>query len=239
MGDEEQKSIELQRLEFEREKHRDEIQLKCRELELRAAQERRSSWHSPLFLAVAAAIIGLLSNAVVAWLNGSSQRELEDKKAEAARIIEALKTGDPDVAAENLNLLVEAGLVRESANDIRAYLKKRNPGEGARLPVAVIDTTTSGAPSQPSTNSQYCDKYLKDSAPSDAPQFCRIGYAFGFNRDRHLAEWVIYRISADRPNPRRQRVGDRWYFDLELPVEAQAGDGATEHMLIMNGTVGN
>lgn len=145
MSSEEPQNIELLQLELEREKHRDEIQFKRDELELRRAEEQRAKWHSPLLLAVIAAIIGLLSNAAVAWLNGSSQRELEDKKAEAARIIEALKTGDPDVAAENLKLLVEAGLVRESAGQIRTYLQNRKVGEGARLP-AVSENPAASTP---------------------------------------------------------------------------------------------
>lgn len=146
MSTEEQKSIELLQLEFEREKYHDEIQLKRQELDLRKAEVERARWQSPLTLAVIAAIIGLLSNAVVAWLNGSTQSELEKTKAEAARIIEALKTGDPDVAAENLKLLVEAGLVRESANEIRSYLRSRNPGQGARLPVATAEASTPSTP---------------------------------------------------------------------------------------------
>ncbi len=61
-------------------------------------------------------------------------RELERQKAEGARILQALKTGDPDQAAENLQLLIETKLIQESADAIRLYLANRQPGEGASLP---------------------------------------------------------------------------------------------------------
>jgi len=138
--EEEQKQLEILKLEFDRGKHRDEMLLKREELEVRKTETLRARWQSPLFLAVVAAIFGLFSNAAVALLNGKSERDLEDKKAEAARIIEALKTGNPDVAAENLKLLVEAGLVTDSASKIQAYLNNRQPGEGAQLPVATAAT---------------------------------------------------------------------------------------------------
>ncbi len=137
--------LEQAKLDFEKVKHRDEISLRERELELNLKQSQQSAWRSPMFLAVIAGVVGLLSNALVALLNGSFQRtlekgrsvatqNLEKQKAEAERILEALKTGDPDKAAANLDLMVRTGLVTSGAEKIQEYLDHRKPGEGASLP---------------------------------------------------------------------------------------------------------
>jgi endonuclease G, mitochondrial len=219
-------SIERLRLEFEREKHRDELQLRLRELQLKEREAQRSTWHSPLFLAVIAALVGLFSNAVVAVLNGRLQRDLEQQKAEAARVIEALKTGDPDIAAENLQLLVDAKLIRESADDINRYLQTRLEGEGAQLPIEDSSDIRrpNREPIQLTTNPRFCDQYLKFGAPAAEKRFCRVGYAFGFDTKRRLATWVIYTVRSDRDAPPRQRTGtEDWYFDREISQESQAG----------------
>ncbi len=222
--EDENPEVDRLRLEFDREKHRDDLEFRYKELSLRELKERRAVWHNPLFLALLAAIIGLLSNATVAWFNGRSQRVLEDKKAEAVRILEALRTGDPDVAAENLTLLVEAGLVSEHAAEIRSYLANRQPGEGARLPATTALPSPSKlfAPFGLSTDSRHCEEYLRYGNPGGTA-FCRVGYAFGFNPRRRLADWVIYRLAANRKNPPRPRDGEQWYLDPEIPAAFQAG----------------
>jgi DNA/RNA endonuclease G (NUC1) len=147
MSDQSSKDADIERatLALEREKHRDELALRNRELDFKLAEQRKSVWRSPLFLAVVAGFVGLLSNALVALINGESERalerekaaatsKLERQKAEAGRILEALKTGDPDLAAANLELLLKTRLLTEEADSIAAYLKARKPGEGASLP---------------------------------------------------------------------------------------------------------
>ena len=137
-------TIEKDKLKFDREKHHDEIALRNRELELKQAELRKSHWRSPLFVAIVAGVVGLFSNAVVALINGNSQRSLEREKAtatrilaqqntEADRILEAIKTGDPDKAATNLMLLVKTDLISKKTN-IEQYLKDRKEGEGPSLP---------------------------------------------------------------------------------------------------------
>lgn len=127
--------IDTARLEFERERHRAELALKQREQELRFEFERKQHeeelafkqadlafrqssdngvWGNPMLLAVAAGVLGLISNAVVTLVDGIENRALEHQKSEATMILEALKTGDADEAAQNLNLLVETGLSRST-----------------------------------------------------------------------------------------------------------------------------
>ena len=53
--------------------------------------------------------------------------------AEAAWILEAIRTGNPDRAADNLEFLLKAGLLDNAK--LECYLKERQPGKGPALPV--------------------------------------------------------------------------------------------------------
>ena len=61
-------------------------------------------------VAVIGAALAAAGNAFVAGLNGVFQRQLEAQKAEEARILEMIKAGDPDRAANNLKYLLQDGL---------------------------------------------------------------------------------------------------------------------------------
>ncbi|GAA5507975.1 hypothetical protein [Novipirellula caenicola] len=132
-------------IKLKREKHRDDVDIRLRELRLRQADEQQRRWRSPLFVAALAGVLGLFGNAIVALINGSSERsvsienarvqqEIADLTAEADRILEAIKTGDPDAAAENLKLLLQTNLVKDDNDNIQSYLDTRQPGKGASLP---------------------------------------------------------------------------------------------------------
>src|SRR4051794_1441434 len=104
-------------MDFEREKWQTEVEFRQRELDLRereqdrlAAETRRSRWWNPLFIAIVGATIAAIGGAVVSWLNGTAIQQAESFKAESVRILEAIKTNDPDKAKENLRFLVAAGL---------------------------------------------------------------------------------------------------------------------------------
>ena len=137
-----------------------EQEIKHREVETKAQELKRSRWINPLVLAVLAAALAAGGNAVVALINGAAQREsndlrtaaenklqaekaseerqLEDGKAEAARILEMIKTADPDKAAVNLRFLLAAGLIVKPnrREKLAAYLKDREQGKGPTLPTA-------------------------------------------------------------------------------------------------------
>jgi hypothetical protein len=136
-------------LAWEQQKWRDEYQLKIRELDLKQKEQERSTWSNPLVLAILAAAIAGLSNAVIAMINGRLQRQIEQSKAadslrieesrsEAGRILEMIKTGEPDKAASNLKFLVDTGLIsnKERVAQIQGYLSTRQPGTGPFLPAA-------------------------------------------------------------------------------------------------------
>jgi hypothetical protein len=128
---------------------RDEYQLKSRELDLKQQEQQRSKWTNPLVVAILAAAVAGLGSAVVAMINGRLQRDIEQSKAaeslrieesrsEAVRILEMIKTGEPDKAAGNLEFLIETGLIsnKERVAQIQHYLSTRQPGTGPYLPAA-------------------------------------------------------------------------------------------------------
>lgn len=121
---------ELQRAEAE-------IKIKADELELRRNEQQQSRWRNPVLIAVGAAIVAAFGNGIVAWTNGASQRDLEERKAEQTRILEMIKTGDQKAAVSNLRFLVEAGLVSDDRRraQLERYLNKHRDA-GPVLPAA-------------------------------------------------------------------------------------------------------
>ena len=129
---------------FQREKWSDEKRLREREIELRQREIDKSVWANPLFLAITAAVITATASLYVSIDNSRQQRELETLKAEHARILEAIKTGNPDKAAENLRFMLDTGLIRsaETVLRLREELSKRLPGRGPSLPSYNYNYTT-------------------------------------------------------------------------------------------------
>src|SRR6185503_13596496 len=125
-------NIDVARLQFEREKWAADLRLRERELDLREEEQRQARWRSPLTVAIFAAALAAAGNAVVAFVNGNSQRDLEDGKAESERILEMIKTGDPDSAADNLQFLLDSGLIADQTRvaKLASYLKTRGAGTG-------------------------------------------------------------------------------------------------------------
>jgi AraC-like DNA-binding protein len=158
-------------LEFEREKWRDEYDLRKRDLALKERDASRSRWSSPVVLALLAAALAGFGNAAAIWLNGRQARELEEAKAEAARILEVIRTDNPDKAATNLKFLVDAGLISDDARraSIRTFLAARGAGQGPVLPgaspwsLAWMAATTGMSP-------EALEKLFKELDFSDAAQ---------------------------------------------------------------------
>jgi hypothetical protein len=110
-------AFECEKWEAERTFREREISIKEREqaikeaeLTLKKEEHAISQWRNPLVVAIFAAAVAASGNAVVAFTNGAFQRQLESQKSEQARILEMIKTGDADKAAENLRFLLDAGL---------------------------------------------------------------------------------------------------------------------------------
>lgn len=113
-----------------------ECHLKESELYIRKAEHESSHWKNPLIVAIFAAAVAALGNAVVVYINAHSQTMLEAQKSEHERILEMIKTGNPDNAAENLLFLLDAGLIVDHGirEKLTEFLKQRKPGTGPVLP---------------------------------------------------------------------------------------------------------
>lgn len=144
-----------------------ELLLKEGEFELKKKEHSVSSWKSPVVVAILAATVAALGNALVAMTNGKLQRELEDQKSEQTRILEMVKTGDPDKAAENLKFLLDAGLISnpQIKTKLEAFLSKRQPGSGPTLPAATGFESNSLA------------ERIKSIRPKDSPAAPNIKYS--------------------------------------------------------------
>jgi len=133
---------------FEQEKWATEVRFRERELAAKERELARSKWSNPLVLAIIGATVAALVNIYVSGMNDHSLRaiesqradatqKLEQEKAEAARILEVIKTGDTKSAIRNLKFLVDTGLITHSdlVTNIQTYLEN-NPDQGPVLPPA-------------------------------------------------------------------------------------------------------
>ena len=108
---------------------RKELSLREQELKLKQQEEKsreeaqKSSLWSPLGVALIAAILGLLGNIAVSFLQGNANRKLakekatfdesiEHFKAQSNLILEAIKVG-PETAKKNLQFFIEVELIDE------------------------------------------------------------------------------------------------------------------------------
>jgi hypothetical protein len=144
-----------ERFEFEREKWRADIAMRSREVAVKENEQASSKWRSPLVVAILAATAAAVGNSVVTVLNGGQQVRLENSKAESTRILEMIKTGDPEAAARNLDFLLNSGLVSDPDKRIASFLQKRPSGTGPALPALNSDALVEGL-------RQSVDKILQD-----------------------------------------------------------------------------
>lgn len=128
--------------DLEREKWRVEVDLRLREICLKekeqerlAAEAARSRWWNPLVLAIVGGTIAAVGNAGVTWWNGKVSEQTETLKAESARIVEMIRAGDIRKARENLEFLLDTGLISgPTAGNLKQYLKRTPADRGPLLP---------------------------------------------------------------------------------------------------------
>lgn len=115
-----------------------ELEAREAEIDLKRKELAASQWSNPLIVAILAASIAAIGGAAVALVNDISNRQIETQTAEDARILEMIKTGNPDRAADNLDFLLHAGLIAnaETRTKIQDFLRDRKAGSGPALPVA-------------------------------------------------------------------------------------------------------
>ena len=159
------------------------------ELELKRRELAQAGWRNPLVLSIIAAAIAASGNALVTWGNGMQQRALEDQKSEQARILEMIKTGNADRAAENLKFLVDSGLVAtpQMVSRLNDFLKARKPGTGPNLPSPGVTARHTGGMGPLEEGISYNGGDLYD-RPSSSPEECST---LCYNDDRCTAATFI------------------------------------------------
>lgn len=112
-----------------------ELSVKEKDFAFRQEVQQRSGWRSPLVVAIIGASVVAAGNAAVTWYDSKLARAIEEEKAESARILEVIKTGNPDKAAVNLKFLLDTKLIvnQETVQNVNAYLGNRLPGGGVVL----------------------------------------------------------------------------------------------------------
>jgi hypothetical protein len=108
------------------------------------------------FVAINIALFGFVTSRVQMNLEqakAQNQLELERKKYESSLILAAVRTGNPDQAAENMKFLLDTGLVSDQQGRLHEYLSKRHPGTGKTLPVRsgeIVSPESTDSGKQPS-----------------------------------------------------------------------------------------
>ena len=111
------------------------------EIDLKRKEHAVSKWSNPLIVAILAASIAAISSTAVALVNGIYSRQVDRQRSEEERILEMIKTGNADKAAENLRFLLSAGLITDPStrSSLETFLNKRKAGSGPVLPTTSAD----------------------------------------------------------------------------------------------------
>jgi len=126
-----------------------------------------------LLVAIIGAAAALGGNALVALINGAKERQLEERrhaeamrlqeaKSQHERILEIIRTGNVEKAAENLKFAVDVGLVSDPKirAGIEKFLSERKPGAGPALPPGSWSTTRPAYSSGTTYEYNYDDGYI-------------------------------------------------------------------------------
>jgi hypothetical protein len=143
--------------------HQAELSLRREELESRQGELARSRWTHPLVVVIIGGCLTALFGMLTTYWNNQASQAQETARAEAARILEVVKTGDPDTAAKNLQFLASVGLVTDErvSQKLRDYIINRLPGQGISLP-----QSNNGPKAAESKSSEAADR-AADSADDD------------------------------------------------------------------------
>lgn len=148
-------------VEFEQRKWAEECRLRTQELSMKEDElqetiraQNKSSWTIPIVVAIFAATLAGIGNAMFAWINGHNQlvlemekftqtQTIEEAKAESDRILEVVEMVDQDKAAENIYFLLKAHLInnedrRKALND---YLDTRKGEKDLVFPKIILMLT--------------------------------------------------------------------------------------------------
>ncbi|MEH1800134.1 MAG: hypothetical protein V7L13_13395 [Nostoc sp.] len=107
--------IEIKKLALEEQKNQNEQEIKREENLIKAKQNRfpNSILSNPTTTAVVAALAGFLTSSIVAFIQGSSNLQLEELKFQSELITNATKPDDKNKRIELLQFNIDAGLIKD------------------------------------------------------------------------------------------------------------------------------
>ena len=199
----------------------EEVSLRERLSDLREKDSQRSKWRDPLFLAIVAAIVGLMGNLTVTFIQGRENIAAEKLKAQSDLILQAIKTNESD-SGRNLAFFVKLGLLDDPNHKIESFIAS----QGA----PTLPATGPSAPSRAS--SRRAPMKYREPNLSETPQTIAVDELFNWPR---VAVSEPQAMSSERP------VDDRENKILQITgdVYAVQADGVTGTLRLMVASPGH
>lgn len=182
-------ALEEKKFDFEMRARDRAFAIQERELQAKIDEAKRSRLTNPLSLAIIGAFIAGLASITAQFVTGHNQivsdqkkhgqeMETEKFKAEAGRILEAIRPGDPDKAACNLSFFLGLGLVESPDMRMKLgwWLANRKGGSGPSTATVTGSAAQTGGLQVPAFNSftpdfqQACELIPVGSTPATPPQ---------------------------------------------------------------------
>ncbi|MFL5051953.1 MAG: hypothetical protein ACJ8D4_17755 [Xanthobacteraceae bacterium] len=116
-------SLEQAKLDLERWRAEEDVRLKREELELKRSDLNRSTWSSPLLLAIIGVFASILVNTAQNFFQSRANINLERQRFESAAIQKAVETANKQDAADRLKFLLDLGLITDRTGKIASYVK--------------------------------------------------------------------------------------------------------------------
>jgi len=169
---------ERERFEADQDYRNGQLALTAGEQELRRQEQSQSRWTNPLVLAIAAAAIAALGNALVAYVNGRQQRRLERDRAKANRDLEQEKAKNEvklerDKAAAQIRLerdktkaQIQLDSLKAESDRILEVVKTGGSTEAAAANLQFL--LDAGLVTQPGLD-QHLRKFLAKRVPGTGP----------------------------------------------------------------------
>jgi hypothetical protein len=143
--------LELEKLEFEKQQHKDFLNLRTAQIEL---EREKNGSYSTAAVALIGSLVALLSASVTALLGGMSELAIQRIKVEAEKdrlmqqqrfeiIIQATSGLSSDVAAENLLFFVNAGILIDKDGAIKRLATLGNAPEFPQLDLQLYNSVPS------------------------------------------------------------------------------------------------
>jgi hypothetical protein len=209
----------------------EEVSLRERLADLREKDSQRSRWRDPLFLAIVAAVVGLIGNLTVTFIQGRENIAAEKLKGQSDLILQAIKTNESD-SARNLAFFVKLGLLDDPNHNIEKFIA----AQGA-------PSLPGGGPSAPSrASSRRASLKYREPNLSETPQPVTVDELFNWSR---VAISEPQAMSSEGPLDERENkvlqiTGDIYAVQedgltgtLRLMIASPGHADAPDHLIIV------